>query len=825
MLLVCLMVTLWCLSTRSDDIAFLPREKGAEWIVYPKPAEGGRQRAGAISAVFQRSVALKARPAEAVLSLRSFGSAAVIVNEQAVPLPRTSAAHWKSPRSVNVSNMLQPGTNVLTVWVTNTVGPPALWFLMQTEQGPLGTDEEWQVSLAGASWQNARDATRSPEFGPDNAMQETENPWASLKRVWPALGILSVIALGLLLFIEVVWRKQPPSGRTLNKLTGVLLIFVMLMRAALLVHNAPLLPRSMGFDAEAHEQYVQFIQEKHALPLAKDGWEMYQPPLYYAAGALLLSGFGYAMAEDNAVILLRSINGVAALVHCWLALLCLRLLFPKNIDAQAVGLLVTAFLPPHLYLAQYVTNEPLAGLFVTAAFYSLLRAIQACSIGWLIGIGIGLGAAMLTKFSSLLVIPIFLIALAIQLLSHKVNLVRHWWRNIGTVLGSCLLICGWHYGRVWAVFGKPIVGNWEANSAFAWWQDPGFRTWAFYWSFGRVLICPLFSALHSFADGFYSTLWGDGLASGAARSAFRPPWNYDFMNAGYVLALALSALFLVGLVIAVVRLIRRFEAQWLVVIGMLAVFGFGILYMSLQVPAYAQVKAFYAFPAIVPFSAVMAMGWSWLVQKHFIFRTGLWILMLIWTFTACAAFGILNGDPAVQLVRGMFLADRGRDAEALESLSDALQHDQAAVHAGERSLSGSDRAEAHFHLGLVLDRAGRSVEAARHYREALRYHRDFPRALNNLAWILASSPLDEVRDGAEAVRLAERACELTHELTTAYIGTLGAAYAEAGRFGEAITTAQKAIDRARLRNEPDLAEKNQHLLEIYRAGKPFREQE
>ena len=44
----------------------------------------------------------------------------------------------------------------------------------------------------------------------------------------------------------------------------------------------------MGFDAMAHEQYIQFIQEKHALPLPKDGWEMHQPPLYYAASAMLL---------------------------------------------------------------------------------------------------------------------------------------------------------------------------------------------------------------------------------------------------------------------------------------------------------------------------------------------------------------------------------------------------------------------------------------------------------------------------------------------------------------------------------------------------------
>ena len=70
--------------------------------------------------------------------------------------------------------------------------------------------------------------------------------------------------------------------------------------------------------------------------------------------------------------------------------------------------------------------------------------------------------------------------------------------------------------------------------------------------------------------------------------------------------------------------------------------------------------------------------------------------------------------------------------------------------------------------------------------------RTIAEALNNLAWVLATSPKAELRNGAEAVRLAERACELTHYGEPLFIGTLAAAYAEAGRFPEAVTTAEKA---------------------------------
>ena len=69
-------------------------------------------------------------------------------------------------------------------------------------------------------------------------------------------------------------------------------------------------------------------------------------------------------------------------------------------------------------------------------------------------------------------------------------------------------------------------------------------------------------------------------------------------------------------------------------------------------------------------------------------------------------------------------------------------------------------------------------------------------ALNNLAWLLAAHPSDALRNGAEAVRLAERACELSEHREPVMLGTLAAAYAEAGRFGDAVKTAEKARDLA-----------------------------
>ena len=78
------------------------------------------------------------------------------------------------------------------------------------------------------------------------------------------------------------------------------------------------------------------------------------------------------------------------------------------------------------------------------------------------------------------------------------------------------------------------------------------------------------------------------------------------------------------------------------------------------------------------------------------------------------------------------------------------------------------------------------------YRHALREESNAPELLNKLAWLLATSPNLSIRDGRDAALLAEKACELTHYQVAGPIETLGAAYAESGRFQEAIKMATKA---------------------------------
>jgi len=159
---------------------------------------------------------------------------------------------------------------------------------------------------------------------------------------------------------------------------------------------------------------------------------------------------------------------------------------------------------------------------------------------------------------------------------------------------------------------------------------------------------------------------------------------------------------------------------------------------------------------------------------------------------------------------GLALAANGRFDDAIENFHQAIQ-------------VNSNHPETYFHLGMTLCQAGRTREAVVQYREALRLNPNLAEALNNLACVLAVSPDDELRNGTEAVRLAERACKLTHYGDPLFVGTLAAAYAESGRFPEAVITVEKAEQLATAAGLTAVAAKNRQLLELYRAGKPYHE--
>ena len=165
-----------------------------------------------------------------------------------------------------------------------------------------------------------------------------------------------------------------------------------------------------------------------------------------------------------------------------------------------------------------------------------------------------------------------------------------------------------------------------------------------------------------------------------------------------------------------------------------------------------------------------------------------------------------NTDAIVNL--GLALDAAGKRGEALMAFTRAAQ-------------LKPDHAPIHYQLAVMLTDAGKLPEALPHYREAVRLKPDWPELLSHLAWLLATHPDRQVRNGAEAVKLAERACELTGRQSAGPLDGLAAAYAEAGRFADAVSTAQQALALAQTAQK-ELAGQIQSRLQLYQAGKPYR---
>ena len=201
-------------------------------------------------------------------------------------------------------------------------------------------------------------------------------------------------------------------------------------------------------------------------------------------------------------------------------------------------------------------------------------------------------------------------------------------------------------------------------------------------------------------------------------------------------------------------------------------------------------------------------------------------------------------EPWVRLQFGGLLMHLDRDEEAREQFAAALElapDDPTALYSlGVLARRAGDSAQARQHwerivaatpqyvdayaglAQLALEQGDRAA-AERYLREGLKQVPDAPGLANTLAWILATSPDDTQRNGAEAVQLAERACDLTQHRQHEYLDTLAAAYAEAGRFDEAVRTAEQAVRLAEEAGDTEAAAGHRARLALYQQGQPYRD--
>jgi Flp pilus assembly protein TadD len=154
---------------------------------------------------------------------------------------------------------------------------------------------------------------------------------------------------------------------------------------------------------------------------------------------------------------------------------------------------------------------------------------------------------------------------------------------------------------------------------------------------------------------------------------------------------------------------------------------------------------------------------------------------------------------------GMALMQKGQDDGAIPEFEHVLQ-------------AKGDDAETMFELGIALLRKGRISEALNRFEKVLVLDPNNVQNMNNLAWILSTCGQDSLRNGSKALALAQRALQMTGGGDAAVLRTLSAAFAETGRYDEAMAAASQAL---RLATDPSLEGMLKTEMLLFQMHKPL----
>jgi tetratricopeptide (TPR) repeat protein len=170
---------------------------------------------------------------------------------------------------------------------------------------------------------------------------------------------------------------------------------------------------------------------------------------------------------------------------------------------------------------------------------------------------------------------------------------------------------------------------------------------------------------------------------------------------------------------------------------------------------------------------------------------------------------------------------RPENAPAHDNLAKALlrkgQVTEAMVHYRKFLEIEPGNVEARNTLGTALIQQGKVREAIDQWQEALAIQPENGNASSNLAWVFATSPEDSIRDGTRAVELGEKALRISGGKIPMIHRVLAAAYAESGRFADAIETAQRGAELATNQGNPALAAELESNVALYQSGTPLRD--
>src|SRR6266480_548927 len=475
-------------------------------------------------------------------------------------------------------------------------------------------------------------------------------------------------------------------------------------------------------------------------------------------------------------------------------------------------------------------KDMLSGVFFMLTLLTYFRYVRVRSIGHYLTVLIMFALGLMCK-PMLVTLPFVL-------------LVLDYW-PLGRIRGQKSDVSG-HENLVMLVVEKiPLVGLSAISSVVTFLAQRG----AVGWTEQLPVLARINNAVVTYAAYMWQMLWPVKLAVFYPHPESRLPlWE-----------IILCLLLLVGITAAAVVLRKSrpyFITGWLWYLGMLVpVIGLVQVGWQGRADRYTYLPQIGLYIAITWGIADVTAAWRW--QREILAAgTAIVVGLLSWRASVQASYwrdsetlfthalAVTSNNDVAENNLGIVFLQKGKLDEAIsllqaavalrpenspahENLAKALlqkgQVTDALVHYRKLLELQPDNIEVHNIVGTVLIQQGRIREGVEEWQKVLVIQPDNGNAMSNLAWVFATSPDDSLRDGAQAVQLAEQAVRISGGRIPIIFRTLAAAYAESNRFSEAIQTAQRGIELANSQGNSGLATELQGNIALYRAGSPLRD--
>jgi hypothetical protein len=630
---------------RADpDVCFLAGEQGARWIRKDLPFHLTLGRSPDTATLFGCHFAVPEAVVDARLTLRAFRRCEVVLDGNTLYRGASDLSLWKQSHEVPLP-ALAPGTHELQIAVFNRGGPPCL--LAYCQQLALKSGPGWDTAVDRQHWVPA--VPVDEPVAPTLAGQYPST-LASLAALAPMLAAIFVGAFSWTLWQSRVAETGTDASRwqlTPSRLRWLLLAAWAIMGA----NNSWQIPADVGYDAEPHLDYVRFIVENGRLPLATDGWQMFQSPLFYLLAAPVYALSSSTLGAEGLVKLLRVLPLACGLAQIEIVYRAARAVFPGQSDLQKIATVVGGLMPMHIYISQFIGNEPLAGclssLLVLMCLLLLVEPARPRSRWFFCVLGAIWGLALLAKVTPLLLAPLLAGAIVVHGRGNGASIGQPIVRA-GLVGGACLLVAGWYFLRNQIALGKPFASGWDPSRGISWWQDPGYRTWAQLSSFGLSLWQPVYSGSWSLWDSLYSTLFLDGFTSGLIATPDQLPWNICWMTVGAPLALVPLGLMLLGACEIGKKRAAAPRSVLLFSTVAIAIYLAAVIDLYVRLPIYSTAKGTYLLGLLPCFALLAAAGAAPLVRKRKL-RAAVKAAITCWAAAAWLAYFNIPGPTPMWL--------------------------------------------------------------------------------------------------------------------------------------------------------------------------------